>query len=78
MKDQYNFEMEDLGAFPFERSADYDFWEAVSDEELNQILEALPRDKARTFVGVVRNGSSFLLNDFHYRIKPRKASALKQ
>jgi len=71
MKDHHHIEMEDISQFPIERSEDYVFWEPVSHEELNKILETLPEEKVKTFLGIVRNGSSFLLKDTHYRIKAR-------
>ncbi len=69
-EDQFHVEMEDISSYPLERSADYSFWEEISFTELNEnILTELPEDKLKTFLGVIRNGSAFKLNDYFYRIK---------
>ena len=61
--------MEDISSYPLERSADYSFWEEISFTELNEsILSKLSDEKIKTFLGVVRNGSAFKLNEYFYRI----------
>ena len=68
--DQHNIEMEDISKYPLQRSADYSFWEEINFEELQKnVLEKLSNEKLKTFLGVVRNGSAFKLNDYFYRIK---------
>ena len=68
-KDQFNIEMEDISVYPLERSVDYYFWEEVSFPELNEtILTKLSDEKLKTFFGVIRNGSTFKLNNYFYRI----------
>jgi hypothetical protein len=70
MKDNYNIEMEDISGFPLERSADFSFWEDISYQELQEkVLDKLDTDKARRFLGIIRTGSPFQLNDIFYRIK---------
>ena len=67
--DQYHIEMEDISKYPLQRSADYSFWEEISFEELQKtILAKLTDEKLKTFLGVVRNGSSFKLGNYFYRI----------
>ena len=69
-KDQFHIEMEDISMYPLERSADYYFWEEISFIELNEnILINLSNDKLKTFLGVIRNGGAFKLNDYYYRIR---------
>jgi len=70
-EDRYHIEMEDVSRFPLERSADCQDWEECSQDELNRILDALPEDKVKTFLGVLRNGSFPRLGDFFYRIRPK-------
>jgi len=68
-KNQFNIEMEDISVYPLERSVDYYFWEEVSFAELNEtILTKLSDEKLKTFFGVIRNGSTFKLNNYFYRI----------
>ena len=68
--DQFHIEMEDISPFPLERSADYSFWEETSFEELTEnILVNLTEEKQKLFFGVVRNGSTFRLTNYYYRIK---------
>ena len=68
--DQFHIEMEDISPFPLERSADYFFWEETSFDELKEnILVNLPEEKQKVFFGVVRNGGTFRLADYYYRIK---------
>ena len=67
--DQFNIEMEDISMYPLERSVDYYFWEEVSFAELNEtILTKLSDEKLKTFLGVIRNGSAFKLDNYFYRI----------
>ena len=69
MKDRFHIEMEDISAYPLERSADYSFWEEVSFEELNEtVLSKISEEKLKTFLGVIRNGSAFKLDEYFYRI----------
>jgi len=63
--------MEDLSRFSLERSTDCEDWEDVSHEELNSILDQESDDKAKTFLGVVRNGSQCQLKGYFYRIRPQ-------
>ena len=68
-KDQFRIEMEDISMYPLERSTDYYFWEEISSVELNEnILTKLSDEKLKTFLGVLRNGSAFKLNNYFYRI----------
>ena len=68
-KDQFRIDMEDISMYPLERSTDYCFWEEVSFAELNEtILTKLSDEKLKTFFGVIRNGSTFKLNNYFYRI----------
>jgi hypothetical protein len=69
MKDKYNIEMEDISPFPIERSDDYQLWEPVTQQEIEQLLARQTLEKAKTFLGVVRNGGLFRLQDHYYRIK---------
>ncbi len=55
--------------FPFERSADYNIWEEIAYEEIDQVLKDLADDKIKCFLGVVRSGSHFKLDNYYYRIK---------
>ena len=68
-EDQYHIEMEDISAYPLERSADYAFWEKINFEDLQtSVLDKLSNEKLKTFLGVVRNGSAFKLDEYFYRI----------
>ena len=68
--DQFHIEMEDISPFPLERSTDYSFWEETSFYELRgNILINLSEEKQKLFLGVVRNGGTFRLTDYYYRIK---------
>jgi len=68
--DQFYIEMEDISPFPLERSADYSVWEKTSFDELKEnILVNLTEEKQKVFFGVVRNGGTFRLADYYYRIK---------
>ena len=70
MKDKNNVEMEDISAFPLERSLNYYKWEDINYLELRrEVLEALMEDKLKCFLRVVRSGSPFKLDDYYYRIK---------
>jgi hypothetical protein len=70
VSDKHHIEMEDISRFALEKSADFSFWQEVSQEELNeQVLKDLPEDKLRTFLGVVRNGGSIQLGGFYYRVR---------
>ncbi len=70
VEDRFHIEMEDISQFEIERSADYSFWEDLSQEELHEkTLCGLSEDKLKRFLEVVRTGSVFKLNDYYYRIK---------
>ncbi|MBM15790.1 MAG: hypothetical protein CMH75_06850 [Nitrospina sp.] len=70
MKDKNNVEMEDISAFPLERSLNYYKWEDINYLELRrEVLEALMEEKLKCFLRVVRSGSPFKLDDYYYRIK---------
>ena len=71
-KDSYHIAMEDISAFALERSEDIDEdWEEVSHEELDAVLDTVSEEKAKTFLGVVRNGSFCQLQGWFYRIRPQ-------
>ena len=68
-EDQYHIEMEDISAYPLQRSADYAFWEEINFKDLQtSVLDKLSDEKLKTFFGVVRNGSAFKLDEHFYRI----------
>ncbi len=67
-KDRHNIEMEDISSFPILRSEDFQVWEEVSLEEMEKILDDMPEEKLKLFLGVVRNGSPFRFGNFYYRI----------
>ena len=68
-EDRFHIEMEDISMYPLERSADYYFWEEVSFIELKEsTLTKLSDEKLKTFFGVIRNGSTFKLDNYFYRI----------
>ena len=68
-EDQYHIDMEDISAYSLERSADYAFWEKITFEDLQtSVLDKLSNEKLKTFLGVVRNGGAFKLDDYFYRI----------
>ena len=68
-EDQYHIEMEDISTYPLERSADYAFWEEINFKDLQtSVLDKLSKEKLKTFLGVVRNGGVFKLDDCFYRI----------
>ena len=68
-EDQFHIEMEDISTYPLQRSADYAFWEEINFEELQtNVLNKLSGEKLKTFLGVVRNGSAFKLDEYFYRI----------
>ncbi len=69
-KDRFNIEMEDIDTFSLERSKDCQEWEDVSKEDINEVLDNVSEEKAKTFLGVIRNGSMCQLNGFFYRIIP--------
>ncbi len=70
MKDKNNIEMEDISAFPLERSANHHKWEEITYSELKgEVLEGLMEEKLKCFLRVVRSGSPFKLDDYYYRIK---------
>jgi len=65
--------MEDISTYPLQRSADYSFWEEITFEDLQtSILNKLSNEKLKTFLGVVRNGSAFKLDEYFYRIDADK------
>ncbi len=70
-KDSYHIEMEDLSAFLVERSRDCEEWEEVTQEELNDLLDQVPDERARNFLSVVRGGSTCLFGRHFYRIRPK-------
>ena len=68
-KDQYHIEMEDISTYPLQRSADYAFWEEINFKDLQtSVLDKLSNEKLKTFLGVVRNGGTFKLDEYFYRI----------
>ena len=70
MKDKNNIEMEDISAFPLERSANHQKWEEITYSELKgEVLEGLMEEKLKSFLRVVRYGSPFKLAYYYYRIK---------
>ena len=70
MKDKNKIEMEDISAFPLERSTNHNQWEEITYSELKgEILEELMEEKLKCFLRVVRSGSPFKLADYYYRIK---------
>ncbi|MEC7785814.1 MAG: hypothetical protein VX579_02600 [Nitrospinota bacterium] len=70
MKDKNKIEMEDISAFPLERSANHRQWEEITYSELKgEVLEGLMEEKLKCFLRVVRSGSPFKLADYYYRIK---------
>ena len=72
-EDQFHIEMEDISAYPLQRSADYSFWEEITFEDLQtSVLATLTDEKLKIFLGVVRNGSSFKLGEYFYRIDAGK------
>ena len=70
-KDSYHIEMDDLTRFPLERSGDCEYWEEVSHEELDAILDQVEEERAKTFLAVDRGGSSTRLEGNYYRIRPQ-------
>ena len=68
--DKYNIAMDDISTFPILRSDDFQVWEEVSHAEMEQILDSIPEEKLKLFLGVVRGGSPFKLANFYYKIKP--------
>ena len=72
-EDQFHIEMEDISTYPIQRSTDYSFWEEITFEDLQtSILNKLSSEKLKTFLGVVRNGSAFKLEEYFYRIDADK------
>ena len=70
MKDKNKIEMEDISAFPLERSTNHHQWEEITYSELKgEILEGLMEEKLKCFLRVVRSGSPFKLDGYYYRIK---------
>jgi hypothetical protein len=68
-EDQYQIEMEDISSYPLQRSADYFYWEEIDFDELQKnVLDKLSDEKLKIFLGVVRNGSAFKLDEYFYRI----------
>lgn len=70
-KDSFHIAMENISNFPLERSADCEDWEGISHEELDAVLDTVSEGKAKTFLGVVRNGSFCQLEGWFYRIRPQ-------
>jgi len=72
-EDQFHIEMEDISAYPLQRSADYSFWEEITFEDLQtSVLATLTDEKLKIFLGVVRNGSAFKLGEYFYRVDADK------
>ena len=69
-EDKFHIKMEDVSPYPLERSVDCREWEDVSHEELESILDTVSEDKAKVFLGVIRNGSFAPLKGYFYRIRP--------
>ena len=68
-EDQYRIEMEDISTYPLQRSADYAFWEEINFKDFQtSVLDKLSNEKLKTFLGVVRNGGAFKLDEYFYRI----------
>ena len=68
-EDQFHIEMEDISTYPLQRSVDYSFWEEINFEDLQiSVLDKLSDEKLKTFLGVVRNGGAFKLDEYFYRI----------
>ena len=68
-EDQFHIEMEDISTYSLQRSADYSFWEEITFEDLKiSVLATLTDEKLKTFLGVVRNGGAFKLDEYFYRI----------
>ena len=73
IEDLFHIEMEDISAYPLQRSADYSFWEEITFEDLQtSVLATLTDEKLKTFLGVIRNGSAFKLGEYFYRIDAEK------
>jgi len=70
-EDRYHIAMEDISAFFLERSTECEDWEEISHEELNAVLDTVSEEKAKTFLGVIRNGSFCQLQGWFYRIRPQ-------
>ena len=68
-KDKFHIEMEDISEFAIERSEDFSFWEGFTHEEFDKLLADISEEKLKVFLGVLRNGSSFQLGDYYYRVK---------
>ena len=70
MKKKKHITIEDISAFPIERSTNQNNWEEIAYQEVKeQILEGLEEEKLKCFLRVVRSGSPFKLSDYFYRIK---------
>jgi|GEM_PF-1551732 len=70
VEDRFHIEMEEISEYSIERSADNAFWQDISYEEIrDQVLTGLPEEKIKRFFGVVRNGGTFKLGNYFYRIK---------
>ena len=68
-EDQFRIEMEDISTYPLQRSTDYSFWEEINFEDLQtSVLDKLSNKKLKTFLGVVRNGGTFKLDAYFYRV----------
>ena len=68
-QDLFHIEMEDISAYPLQRSTDYAYWEEINFEDLQtSVLDKLSNEKLKIFLGVVRNGSAFKLDEYFYRI----------
>ena len=68
-QDPFHTEMENISAYPLQRSTDYAYWEEINFEDLQtSVLDKLSNEKLKIFLGVVRNGSAFKLDEYFYRI----------
>ena len=68
-QDPFHTEMENISAYPLQRSTDYAYWEEINFEDLQtSVLDKLSNEKLKTFLGVVRNGGTFKLDAYFYRV----------
>jgi hypothetical protein len=70
-KDRYHIEFDSLSRFHVERSSDRETWEDVAQDELDELLDQVPDERARNFLSVVRGGSMSLFGRYFYRIRPQ-------
>ena len=67
-KDKYKIEMEDISPYQILRSEDFLAWEEVFPADMEKILDEMPEEKSKLFLGVVRNGSPFRFGKYYYKI----------